>query len=270
MLLLLQCMSQTTISKTKKLPKNTAEVKTQLFSATKFETYKKCPMRYKFKYVLEVKESFTSYLNLGNSLHSVFEKIAHMQIRNKKVDVQSALAMLGDFWDSLPYDSYTDEQNDILSAQKMIQTFLDWSKKNPHKLVDVEIPFVINIGKNTVRGKIDRLEIDSDGNYHVVDYKTGRVREDLRSIRNNSQVNIYAMAVRQLYGKLPVTASLFYLKDKKTITYPIVMRQDIQDHQNMLCEMTAKIQQGMFTPVSPSGKCRGCPYRKLCNGDLVN
>ena len=56
--------------------------------------------------------------------------------------------------------------------------------------VGVELPFQIKLKGITVRGKIDRLEQDDQGNYYVIDYKTGACFETVNTISELSLIHI--------------------------------------------------------------------------------
>ena len=56
-----------------------------------------------------------------------------------------------------------------------------------------------------------------DGEYQVIDFKTGNAYETKNSIKEDTQMNVYAFAVQDLYGKLPEKTSLFYLKEDKIL-----------------------------------------------------
>ena len=70
-------------------------------------------------------------------------------------------------------------------------------------------------------GYIDRIEQQPDGGLVVIDFKTGSKPSNITKagIREDIQMNIYCIAVQAMYGKVPVRASLYYLKDDKTIDY---------------------------------------------------
>jgi hypothetical protein len=60
-----------------------------------------------------------------------------------------------------------------------------------------------------------------DGGLIVIDFKIGSKQSNITKagICEDIQMNIYCMAVQVMYGKVPVRASLYYLKDDKTIDY---------------------------------------------------
>ena len=80
-----------------------------------------------------------------------------------------------------------------------------------------EVPFVYSFGEVMVRGVIDRVIRTADGQYAIIDYKTGPdpgegpCREEYAI-----QLAIYADAVRVLTGALPDTW-LYYTKTGRMV-----------------------------------------------------
>jgi DNA helicase-2/ATP-dependent DNA helicase PcrA len=77
----------------------------------------------------------------------------------------------------------------------------------------------VGVGVAVVKGFIDRLERTPEGPYVVVDFKTGSSMESKNTIRDNIQMNVYCLAVKNKFGKLPARASLLYLKKRKMVDY---------------------------------------------------
>ena len=66
-----------------------------------------------------------------------------------------------------------------------------------------------------ITGSIDRVEKAFNNELEIIDFKTGGVYENNKSIKENPQMNIYALAVQKRYGKLPTRASLFLLETRQ-------------------------------------------------------
>ena len=78
-----------------------------------------------------------------------------------------------------------------------------------------------------VQGVIDCLIEDSEGNLHLVDYKTDRLtREELANIdlatkklndKHSLQLSYYAMAIKKMFGREPSTVSVYSMPLGKTV-----------------------------------------------------
>ncbi len=115
-----------------------------------------------------------------------------------------------------------------------------------------------------MKGFIDRLERTADGEYVVIDYKTGYPSESKNSIMENIQMNVYCLAVREKFGKLPQRASLFYVKHNKLVDY-YPDEEYINAQQQRAEAMIDKILAESFEATPSYQACRYCDYVQICD-----
>ena len=234
-------------------------------SPTSIDTYMQCPLKFKFRYVLRVPSENGTVLTMGSVMHIVTEQMTKMEIKGLEPTEEIALQILAKNWNQFAYlKQRTKEDDDKKSSHEMIQTYLKWVRDNKNRPVDVEVKFNMMINGALVSGKIDRVEEMPDGRYEVIDYKTGRAKMNKNSIKDDIQMNMYALGVEKLYGKLPARASLFYMKDDKIIPYDIEPIQ-INKFAKSLGQTIDAIFGEKF-PASPKyQKCKFCEYRGICD-----
>jgi DNA helicase-2/ATP-dependent DNA helicase PcrA len=179
------------------------------FSASALQTFDNCPMQYKFSYVLRVPTAGKTYFNLGGAVHQVIENLTRQELEGIPPTKKQALAMLEQFWSSDAYASKKKEREDKERAEQMIDTYLAWQSQNENQVIDVEMKFAFDLSGRTVKGFIDRVERTHEGNYVVIDFKTGYQSETKNSIKENIQMNVYCLAIAEKFGTLPHRASLF-------------------------------------------------------------
>ncbi len=114
-------------------------------------------------------------------------------------------------------------------------------------------------------GYIDRIEQQPDGSYVVIDFKTGSKPSAITKagIREDIQMNIYCIAVQAMFGKLPARASLYYLKDDKTIDY-VPDEESIAAFRERAASMIAAVCAEEFPARASYMGCRNCDYKDLC------
>ena len=81
---------------------------------------------------------------------------------------------------------------------------INYKPDDEWKTIAVEMPFNIEYRGFQLTGKIDRVDINSNGDYKVVDYKTANVVYDDKKLKTPLQMYIYALAIRDKYGKFPI------------------------------------------------------------------
>jgi len=146
----------------------------------------------------------------------------------------------------------------------MIKTYLKWIKDNPNTPVAVESKFKIKLNDATISGKIDRVEQTPGGDYEVVDFKTGAAYETKNSIKENIQMNIYALGTEKLYGKLPKKTSLFYIKHDKIVPY-VIEPKKIEEFKEKLSKKVDLIFNEEFSAKPELWKCKRCDFADICD-----
>ena len=68
-----------------------------------------------------------------------------------------------------------------------------------------------------LRGIIDRLELDEQGELIVTDYKTGRAPGQSQEQTRLGGVHFYALLCEQLLGRRPAMVQLFHLREPLAI-----------------------------------------------------
>ena len=233
-------------------------------SASKFETYMKCPLQFKFAHVLEVPTPAQTYFNLGTAVHAVAEQLTKLEKEGQKPTEEIAFEILEKNWDSDAYKSEKKEDEDLAKAKEMIQLYLKWISENPNKAIDVEKRFKIEIGGIPITGSIDRVEQTPSGEYQVIDFKTGGVYETKNSIKEDTQMNVYALAVESTYGKLPEKTSLFYLKEGKMLEN-VLKTDNVERVKAKLVDITKSVLNEEFEARPEKGACYSCAFKSICD-----
>ena len=233
-------------------------------SATGVKTYMDCPLQFKFSNILHVPQPTRTYFDIGTAVHAVAEHLTTLQKEGVAPTEELAFEILTKEWSSNAFESETQENQKKTEAKEMIRNYLRWLATNPNVPVDVEKEFLIEIGGVPFKGFIDRVEQTPNGEFEVVDFKTGYAKETAKTIREDPQMNVYALAVQKVYGKLPKKASLFYVKHDKLVPYEVAQSQ-VDKVKEELAETTAAILEEKFDATPSFQTCRSCPYQDLCD-----
>lgn len=233
-------------------------------SASKIKTYLECPLKFKFAHILEVPEPPRTYFDLGTAVHAVAERLTELQKEGIEPTEVLAFEILSKEWNSNAFQSETQENQQKNVAKEMIRTYLRWLSANQNKPIAVEQKFQLEIAGVIFHGVIDRVEQRPDGGYEVVDFKTGGVYENSKSVREDPQMNIYALGVQKEYSEFPKKASLFYLKHDKIVPYEVESVQ-VEKVKQVIEHKTIAILNEEFDPTPSYQACRSCPYWDICD-----
>ncbi|MEI6842027.1 MAG: 3'-5' exonuclease, partial [Methanomicrobiales archaeon] len=235
------------------------------FSSSSLSTYESCPLKFKLQYILLIPGLSKSFFSLGTAVHSTIEELSRLQGSGAEINLDVALKVLPQFWKPRAYESRKHEDEDLAKARALLETYLAWQMENKNTIIGIEKEFRFNFEDHPVKGYIDRLEQTPDGATCVVDFKTGRKPSDLtkKSIREDFQMNLYCLGVKEMFGRLPVKASLFYLKDNKLVDY-IPDDGSITAFTERMSTMIRSIHAEQFL-ACPGQTCRYCDYGSLCD-----
>lgn len=147
------------------------------------------------------------------------------------------------------------------------------------KPVETEKKHILKYRGWQVAVVIDLLMDDSEGFYHVFDWKTGQARNwdegrDLTAedVDGHVQLTLYHLAVHRIFGRAPASLNLLYPRD----TLRLNLEPRKKSHFSMLTgKMDAIIEcaekfektgdQSLF-PTSPSADaCRFCDHKDICS-----
>jgi len=234
-------------------------------SASALSTYEDCPLRFKFGTVLRVPTRPKTYFSLGTAVHAVCEAMARRKMEGETVGFDVTLSALDSFWSSVGYPSKKKEEEDRTKACEMVATYVAWEETNRNAVVDAERWFEFSIDGVRFVGSIDRVERTPEGRYVVVDYKTGSSNGfTKKGLPENIQLNLYCLAVQEIFGELPERATFYFVKEKKELNYSPT-EETIAAFRERLSGYILRIRAGEFPERTGYG-CTHCDYRMLCEG----
>ena len=240
-------------------------------SFSKFSTYEQCPKQFWYQYVLNAlpANQEQSALYKGSTFHEIVEESAKRQKEGNTDDTAKLFSELQTKWDPKKYltSSVQKEQQDRKSLTPALESYQKWSSSNPNEIVALELPFTTYIGGFKVNGVIDRLEKTPEGEYVVIDYKTGGKNKKVDA-RNSPQLNLYALALKENpdYGKLPTKAVFFYVEKpegEQLFEYE-VEAEKVEEVKGILEGYVKAIQEKEFDATPEMFTCKWCQYSDIC------
>ena len=255
-----------------------------VFSYSKMEVFKNCPLQYRYKYIEKKYTQDTSIaLELGSLCHYVLEQKGKMIVSGETVDYEKLNDIL------MNGVTETDEKTkeELLGVNQLKRKYFEvWheadnasgaSYDEKIKLFDkvlhdemeetdwkptyFEKPFeFVWDNKVILKGFIDRIDT-KDGQYRTVDYKTSKKVYEQSKLATSLQFGVYALAILNEFGVLPIESEYrFILIDDKQ--YALTKGWEnrlIKAMDKVFGDIEASEKKSGFVP-KPSPLCHWCNF----------
>jgi putative RecB family exonuclease len=192
-------------------------------SPSSVSAFKSCPLAFKFSYIDRLPEPPSAAATKGTLVHRALELLMcrpepDRTVDAALVDLETARVEMADDPDLAGLE-LTDEQRAQFDAdaEELVRKYFLLEDPRTVRPNGLELKLTAQFGRVKLRGIIDRLEIDDDGEFVVTDYKTGSVPSEFAENARLSGVHIYAALCEQMLGKRPARVQLYYLSKPEAI-----------------------------------------------------
>jgi len=230
------------------------------FSPSKYNTYKECPLKYRYKYIDYLKDEYndnlsTDALQFGSYIHKILED---------GVDANSIdeLRQLG-----RELRGNYQFKGRIKDTETCIKNFFEFNK-NLEGSVSTEMMFSEKVSDDlSVNGIIDRVCKSDSGKYLVIDYKTSKREKTKRELQSDPQLMTYAAAISKMYN-VPVqnvTVAHYYPLTGNLVALRYLPPQ-IHSFIRKLNEDKWAIRKAKVKDFKPRVNqfCNWCGYKDIC------
>ncbi len=132
--------------------------------------------------------------------------------------------------------------------------------------IGLELKLEVQVGSLTLRGIIDRLELDEDGGLVVTDYKSGKVPGLIHEQSRLGGVHFYAFLCERVLGRRPSRIQLLYLAEPVAIVAE-PSAQSVRGLEQRTAAIWKAVERACenedFRP-RPSPLCNWCSFQDYC------
>lgn len=231
-------------------------------SKSKVNTYLKCPLEFKFRYIDEIEVPQNKYMALGSDVHLVAEKFAEKFGDDlDDINIDNELLKIAHDED-IGYD-LTEHLDNLGSFFK--RTFVE----NKYKLFSQE-EYLID-EDHRFSGICDIILEDENGELIVIDYKTSKSSSFSKYRR---ELCYYKLLVENVYGKTVSQVGVYFTKNDKLRLLEICDEENKRKYLNddeikEAVETMYKVRREINNENFPAKRqylCRFCTYRHICKG----
>jgi RecB family exonuclease len=230
-------------------------------SASDIETYRSCPLRYKFARVLRIPTGQTLHQRFGIAVHQVLERY-HSEGGQT---LEQMLSLLDAGWRKGGFGEREREIELREKARVALTRYHERLGDQDSQPVWFERPFSFTLGPHHLRGRVDRVDRLRDGEeeeYELIDYKTSRPKTATQ-LRDDVQLSLYALAAREDWGFESSRQAYYYVLDDRKVRVPS-SEKSAESVKDTVLEVGEAILAQEFEPTPSRAACSICDYRIVC------
>jgi ATP-dependent DNA helicase UvrD/PcrA len=231
-------------------------------SASAVDTYERCGLQFKLDRDWRLSDKPAAAMQYGASIHRVLKTyFDSVNLGRPKTDDELIDLFRLDLADTKIQEAY---QHELYEKQgvEQLRDFLAKVRALPSpEVLHTEQSFEIRVGETAVVGRIDRIDRRADGSVAIVDYKTGKAR-DQEDADESLQLSLYAIAAREKWG-FTVGALIFYNLEENVPVITTRTEAQLIAARSRVEAAAQGIADGLFK-AKPGMHCNFCAYRSLC------
>ena len=242
-------------------------------SPSKVASFKDCALAFRYSVIDKLPEPPSPWTSKGTLVHRALERLfsqAPAGARNE----DKALQELDVAWEELrchpefaglELDAGAEEEFRV-DAARLVRNYFELEDPNRVRAVGIEVMLEAKLGRLRLRGVIDRLELDDQGELVVTDYKTGKAPGLPYENSRLGGVQFYAFLCEQMLGRRPARVQLLHLQEPVAIVN-LPTSQSTRGLQARASAVWAAVERACATEdfrPRPSRLCSYCAFRSHC------
>lgn len=241
-------------------------------SPSKVSSFTDCGLAFRFSAIDRLPEPASVAATRGTLVHAALERLFCLE-PHERMQARS-LACLDEAIAELRSDpEFTGLELDdaaegtfLAEARALLEKYFRLEDPTTITPIGIELKLEVEVGGVRLRGIIDRLELDADGELVVTDYKTGRAPGERQEQQRLAGVAFYSLLCERLFGRRPAKVQLLYLADPLAIISVPTDRSTRGVERKLAAVWTAverACEREDFRP-NPGRLCDWCGFKAYC------
>ncbi len=254
-------------------------------SFSQFEAFKKCPLQYKYEHIYRIPKAGNYNKSFGQSVHATFQEF--IKRYNERVDAKQAdlfgvaenaaaktlgqavpvdelLEIYREKWVGDWYQSQDQQKDFFEKGKEALLNYYTKHKDTTLSIRSLEEGFSIKFEGVTVKGRIDRTDTLPDGTVEIIDYKTGKPKEEPLAFKDRLQLLIYQLAAERAIRIKPSRLTFVFLMDGGSEVSFLGTPEELEKAEEDIVKTAAEIRAGYFPPTPEKQTCKRCDFRGIC------
>ncbi len=246
-----------------------------VYSHSKLEAYRKCPLSYKLRYIDGIKtgrEGIEAFM--GSRVHQALEKLYRDLRMCKPVSEEELVGSYHRFWEREWHEGvevvnpgYGPEHYRAVGEKALRDYYRHYHPFDDG--VTVWLEKMVNIpldeeGRYRMTGVVDRLTARRDGIYEIHDYKTSQNLPEQGVLDADRQLALYQLAVQKAYPDAREVRLIWHYlvfdKEMESRRGPY----ELEELKRSTIELIREIESATDFAPRENAFCDWCEYQQLC------
>jgi len=229
-----------------------------VLSASDIDTYRTCPLKYKFARVFRIPQEPTLNQRFGIAVHQVLERF---HVGDEPQTVEGMMGLLDAAWRRGGFGASEQEIQLRGKATDALARYCERFAAEESQPMFFERSFSFQLGPHVLRGRVDRVDRLPEGGWELIDYKTGPPKSPAQ-LEQDVQLSLYAVAACEAWELPEARGAYYYVLDDAKVPVPATTGRD------WIEEVATEVAEGIlsqgFEPTPSYAACAMCDYRLVC------
>ena len=246
----------------------------QIYSHSKLETFEKCKLRYRYKYIdkiiPKIPKSIEAYL--GSMVHETLEWLYTKVMEKKIPSVNELINFYSEKWIENFSKDFPIARKEMKAQDYFnmgVEFLVNYYMKN-HPFADntiaIEKRVEINLDKERkIIGYVDRLVQNLGKNeIEIHDYKTSANLLSKETLQNSRQLALYSLAIKEMYGRDKNVSMVWHFLAHDMKFSLSMTNEQLDKLKKEVIELINKVEATKDFPANKTRLCDWCEYKSIC------
>ncbi|MFQ5901700.1 MAG: RecB family exonuclease, partial [Thermodesulfobacteriota bacterium] len=229
------------------------------------DDYKTCPLKYKYIHILNVPVLPHHSIIYGKAIHDAISTFFNKKMEGEDLSIERLITTFEASWKGEGFVTREHELKRLEAGKEALRRFYHSQEEAGITPSAVEKSFVFETGDNIIKGRWDLIEERADGPY-IIDFKTSEIKEQKKAddrARKSIQLNLYVIAYRECFNKMPAGAELHFL-ESGLVGNASPGEKEIAKTLEIVEKVASGIRAADYTARPDYLNCSYCPFTSIC------
>jgi len=241
-------------------------------SPSRASQFKTCPKQFKYANVDKILEPTNEVQAKGTTVHQALEDL--FDLPSEERTIEKLHNLFREAWTKVRgndehhnlFSSIEEERDWGLEGLKLLNNYMTLEDPRSFEPVERERWVRGTIEDLNLRGILDRMDRNDNGELIIVDYKSGKAPLAKYKEPRFFALKLYALLIKEETGEMPVELKLIYLQNSTIHTLKIdneILEQAKQEILEVWNNIKIAFQNNEFPPIK-NALCDWCYYKPIC------